>query len=147
LSFRNVQTDPARCQRIVNASSLADDIENGTLPDYAVYIPDLNNDGHDTGVAFADQWLARTFGPWLRDSRFTDGMLFVVTFDESPVTGPNQIYTALYGPRVISGATSSSRYDHYSLLRTIEDGLGLGTLGQHDAQAAAITGVWRSPGA
>jgi hypothetical protein len=88
LSFRNVQTDPARCQRIVNASALASDIENGTLPDYSVYIPDLNDNGHDTGVAFADQWLARTFGPRLQDSRFTDGMLFVVTFDESSRVGP-----------------------------------------------------------
>src|SRR5262249_49155840 len=36
--------------------------------------------------------------------------------------------TALYGPGVIPGSTSASRYDHYNLLRTIEDGLGLGTL-------------------
>jgi hypothetical protein len=145
LSFRNIQTAPARCQRIVNASALASDIENGTLPDYGLYIPDQNNNGHDTGVAFADQWLARTFGPWLQDSRFTDGRLFVVTFDESSMTAPNQIYTVLYGPGVVSGARSSSRYDHYSLLRMIEDALGLGTLSQQDAQAAAITGVWRPP--
>ena len=143
LSFANVQTAPARCARIVNASELAGDIQNGTLPDYSLYIPDLNNDGHDTGVAFADQWLAGAFGPWLHDSRFTDGMLFVVTFDESPTTAPNHIYTVLYGPGVVPGSTSVSRYDHFNLLRTIEDTLGLGTLGQQDAAASAITGVWR----
>lgn len=143
LSFANVQTDPARCQRIVDASVLAADVANGTLPDYGLYIPDLNNDGHDTGVAFADAWLARTFGPWLQDPRFTNGMLFVVTFDESPANAPNHVYTGLYGPGVIPGSTSASRYDHYSLLRTIEDTFGLGTLGQHDATASAITGVWR----
>jgi hypothetical protein len=143
LSFQNVQTDPARCQRIVNASVLASDIENGTLPDYGFYVPDVNNDGHDTGVAFADQWLAQTFGPRLQDSRFTDGTLFVVTFDEGSGTGSNHIYTVLYGPGVVPGSVSTSRYDHYSLLRTIEDALGLGTLGQEDARASAISGVWQ----
>jgi hypothetical protein len=143
LSFRNVQTDPARCQRIVDASVLTSDVEHATLPDYALYIPDLNNDGHDTGVAFADQWLARTFGPRLQDPRFTDGMLVVITFDESPANALNHVYTVLYGPGVVPGSTSASRHDHYSLLRTIEDTLGLGTLGQHDAAASAITGVWR----
>ena len=146
LSFQNVQTDPARCQRVVDASALAADVAGGTLPDYALYIPDLNDDGHDTGVAFADQWLARTFGPWLLDPRFMDGRLFVVTFDESPASVPNHVYTVLYGAGVVPGSTSASRYDHYSLLRTIEAGLSLGTLGQRDAEATPISGVWASFG-
>ena len=143
LSYANVQTNPARCARIVDASALAGDIAGGTLPDYALYIPDLNHDGHDTSVAVADQRLASTFGPWLQDFRFTDGRLFVVTFDENPTTGPNHVYTGLSGRGVVPGAASAIRYDHYSLLRTIEDALGLPTLGQHDATAPAITDVWR----
>lgn len=145
LSFLNVQTDPARCARIVDAAALAGDVESGALSDYSLYIPDNKNNGHDTGIAFADQWLARTFGPWLDDPRFMDGMLFVVTFDEGAPAGPNRIYTVLYGPGVVSGATASSRYDHYSVLRTIEDAFGLGTLGQNDAVAPAVSGVWRPP--
>ena len=70
-------------------------------------------------------------------------MLFVVTFDEGLGTGSNHIYTALFGPGVVPGSVSTSRYDHYSLLRTIEDALGLGTLGQEDARASAIAGVWQ----
>src|SRR5262245_25688821 len=72
LSFLNVQADPTRCQRIVEASALASDIQNGTLPDYALYVPDLNNDGHDTGVAFAGQWLARAFGRGLQETRCSE---------------------------------------------------------------------------
>jgi hypothetical protein len=143
LSFRNVQMTPARCQQIVKATVLATDIANGTLPDFGFYVPDVNNDGHDTGVAFADRWLAQTFGPWLEDPRFMDGMLFVVTFDEGSHAGPNHIYSVLYGRAVVPGSVSASRYDHYSLLRTIEDAWGLGTLGQHDTEASAITEVWR----
>src|SRR5262249_31933254 len=35
LSFKNVQTNPARCGRIVDAAGLATDVRQGTLPDYA----------------------------------------------------------------------------------------------------------------
>jgi acid phosphatase len=49
-----VQTNPARCQHVVNAAVLATDIANGTLPDYGFYVPDVTNDGHDTGIAFAE---------------------------------------------------------------------------------------------
>jgi hypothetical protein len=143
LSFASVQASPARCARVVDASVLAGDVAGGTLPDYALYIPDLNNDGHDTSVAFADHWLAQTFGPWLQDPRFTDGRLFVVTFDEAPTPGPNHVYTAVYGRGVVPGAVSALRYDHLSLLRTIEDALELPTLGQQDATAPPIMDVWR----
>jgi hypothetical protein len=142
LSFRDAQTDPVRCGRIVNASQLDADIAAGTLPDYALYVPDLNDDGHDTGVASADRWLATAFGPRLADGRFTDGLLFVVTFDES-ADASNHVYTVLWGAEVVAGSTSSARHDHVSLLRTIEDAFGLGTLGQLDASAAPITAIWK----
>jgi hypothetical protein len=55
----------------------------------------------------------------------------------------NHVYAALAGDSVAPGGTTSTLYDHYSLLRTIEDGLGLETLGRSDAQAAPIAGVWK----
>ncbi len=143
LSFKNVQTDPARCARIVDAAELASDLRRGSMPDYAVYVPDVIHDGHDTGVRVADQWLAGTFGPLLHDPRFMQDMVFIVTFDEGRGWWRrNHIYTVVYGDGVIPGSVSDTRYDHYSLLRTIEEILDLGTLGQHDAQASAITGIW-----
>lgn len=146
LSFQNVQADPARCRRIVEAAELATDIRQGTLPDYALYVPDVRHDGHDTGVDAADRWLAATFGPWLTEPRFMAQLLFIVTFDEGRRWWRrNHIYTVLYGDRVRAGSVSDMRYDHYSLLRTIEAVLGLGTLGQHDATAPVITGIWKDP--
>ena len=41
------------------------------------------------------------------------------------------------------GYVSDQPVTHYDLLRTIEDNFALGTLGQGDAAAAAITDVWR----
>jgi hypothetical protein len=34
-----------------------------------------------------------------------------------------------------------ANYNHYSLLRLVEDTFGLGNLGQNDTNAAAITGL------
>jgi len=82
ISFKNVQSNPSRCQRIVNAAQLQTDVTQGTLPSYALYVPDLRNDGHDTGVVRADRWLASKFGPLLQDSRFRQNTLLMVTFDE-----------------------------------------------------------------
>jgi Phosphoesterase family len=146
LSFENVQKDPSRCANIVEASVLASDIATGSLPDYSLYIPDEKNDGHDTGPAFADRWLAQAFGPLLNNQAFMKGLLLVVTFDEAANDDPtNHVFTALVGESVLSGSVSKTPYTHYSLLRTIEDGLSLGTLGKKDASAFSIVGVWRKP--
>jgi hypothetical protein len=141
ISFKNVQTNPTRCSRIVNGAELHTDVERGTLPNYALYVPDLKNDGHDTGVAHADRWLSATFGPLLQDPRFRRNTLFVVTFDEG--RHGNHIYTVISGDTVAPGSVSSTAYDHYSLLRTTEQVLGLGNLGQKDVGASVIAGIWR----
>jgi phosphatidylinositol-3-phosphatase len=74
------------------------------------------------------------------------GLLLVVTFDEAGNDDPsNHVFTALVGESVLSGSVSKTFYTHFSLLRTIEDGLSLGTLGKKDASAVSIVGVWRKP--
>lgn len=144
LSFRDVQTDPARCARIVKASELKSDLDSRNLPRWSLYIPDQKNDGHDTGVAYADRWLSDTFGPLLKDPKFMRGMLFIVTFDEGHgYYNGNHVATILLGDAVRPGAVSDAAYNTYSLLRLGEDVLGLGSLGEGDAHASAITGIWR----
>jgi hypothetical protein len=141
LSYQNIQSAPARCANIVNSSQLAKDIAAGTLPNYSFYVPDINDDGHDTGVAYADNWLSTTFSSLLNDPNFMKNNLFIVTFDEGDQA--NLIYTVLYGDSVQAGATSSQATGHYGLLTTIEQYLGLGSLGQADATAQPITGIWK----
>jgi phospholipase C len=142
LSFKSVQLDPARCARVTDASGFADAARGGSLPDFSLYIPDLNDDGHDTGAPYADDWLKRTIGPLL--PAWPADTLLVVTFDEDDRKNPdNQVYAALYGGGVAPGSESQDSLSHYSLLKTIEQSLGLGSLGAGDASAAPITGVWR----
>lgn len=147
LSFKNVQSSPARCAGVVDAGELGRDVQHSTLPDFSLYIPDLRNDGHDTSVAFADKWLAGKFGPLLSDPRFTKDLLFVVTFDEAEHfflwPSSNRVFTVAVGDQVLPGSTSNAPYTHYSILRTVEEALGIGTLGREDATAASITGIWR----
>jgi phospholipase C len=141
ISFKNVQTNPARCNRIVNAAEFWTDVARGALPNYALYIPDLANSGHETGVTWADRWLGATFGPLLQDPRFRHGTLLIITFDEGRRS--NHVYTVVWGDAVAPGSTSSTAYDHYSVLRTTEHVLGLRTLKKADVRASIITGVWR----
>jgi len=143
LSFANVQNDPARCARVVPASQFDADVQNGALPRFALYIPDLNDDGHNTSVAFADAWLRARFEPLLADPSFTDGLLFIVVFDEGRIPGPNRVYCALLGAGVRSGSVSLAAYDHYDLLRTIEQIFHTDSLHRLDESATAIADVWR----
>lgn len=157
ISYLNVNKTP-RCANIVEASQFATDVKNNTLPDFSFYTPNMDNDTHDTNIVYGEEWFKKTFDPFLRQPAFKN-VLLIVTFDENEcntvgpyVTAkkkvlckndPNQVYTAFYGNGVKVGSTSNKSYDHYSLLRTIEAGFGLGTLGKHDDHAALITGIWK----
>ena len=72
-----------------------------------------------------------------------------VTFDEAESSdhlgGGGPVSTIVAGPLVRPHGQSSRPYNHYSLLRTIEDAWGLPRLGQ-SATAAPITGIWRAAG-
>ncbi|MBK9041058.1 MAG: hypothetical protein IPL83_18225 [Bdellovibrionales bacterium] len=145
LSFKNIQENPDRCARITNSEELEKDIQNGSLPEYSLFIPNNKNNGHDTGVAYADQWFASRFKDLLGDSRFMSDLLLIVTFDESGfVTGGGKsIYTVAYGDSVIGGIENSTPLNHYSILRLIEDEWALGTLNQNDLQASLIEKIWK----
>jgi len=139
LSYDNIQKNRARCNaHIVNASELDADIAAGTLPSFSLFVPNNRNNGHDTSVAFADQWLENRFGSLLQDARFTRDLLFVLTFDEGTKNGDNRVATVLWGRAVKAGAISDFYFDHYSLLHTIEKIFGTGSLGQHDQNASTM---------
>lgn len=105
-----------------------------------MYIPNLDNDGHDTGMKFSGDWLRKFLTPILADSEGLKDTLVVVTFDESATYPPypNHVFTLLMGPMVKAGARSDTAYNHYDLLRTAEDNFGLGTLGKNDQKAKNI---------
>lgn len=141
ISFVNVQQNPARCAKIVEGKNFFNDFNAGKLADFSMYIPNLKNDGHNTGVAYADQWFKQTFDSILHSPKLPKDLLIVVTFDEGTIN--NQIYTLLYGANVAPGAKSNKPNNFYTLLRTYEDEMGLGSLNRGDMSSQRIDDVWK----
>jgi acid phosphatase len=128
--YSDVYDNASQQQNIVPLSQLAADIAGNQLPNYSIIIPDLDNDAHDGTLAQADSFLSNNVAPLLSTPAFQsggDGMM-VVTFDECDAAVgacPEQVYTAVIGPKVKPGTVSTSLYKHESTLRTIMDALGV----------------------
>jgi hypothetical protein len=138
ISFKSIQNAPARCANFVAANELAADLARNDLPDLSLFIPDIANNG-DLGLGFADRWLEQAFGPLIE--KLPRDAVLIVLFAEGRKS--SRVYASLTGPMVRAGAVSKKRYDHYSLLKTLELAWGLGGLGGRDAAAEPIEGIWR----
>lgn len=139
ISFDNIRQNQERCAKIVNADALQNDIDANRLPAFSFYTPNMDNDAHDQSISFAANWLQGFLEPKLFDPNFYSGTLVVLITDESRYFAANAafapIYAVLLGPTVHSGTTDSTRYTHYSLLRSVEEAFHLGTLNRNDASA------------
>ena len=91
--------------------------------------PDACNDMHDCSVATGDRWLSNFLPQLLASGEYRAGKTAIfITFDEGS-GGNNKVATIAVAPPVRPGARSGTAYTHYSLLRTTEEMLGLGLLG------------------
>jgi hypothetical protein len=144
LSFMNVQSDSVQCDKIVAGTQFFTDLAANQLPTYSFYVPNLRNNGHDTNVAFADKWLANTFGPTLSKPTILKNTLFIITFDEDDLSAGNNIYTVFVGAAVKPGVNSNVLYNHYSMLSTIENIFKIGHLHRYDEIATVIDDIWMS---
>ena len=130
--YEDIAKNPARCDRVVPFDEMAGDMQDGVLPTFVWITPNLCEDMHDCPVSSGDQFLAQQV-PALLDQLGPSGVLFI-TFDEGvnkDRTGccnkakGGHIPTIVVGPNVAGGTLIDTPMDHYSLLQTIEDGLGL----------------------
>lgn len=138
VSFTDVQSSAARCNKIVPATQLATDKTNNAVPQVAFYVPNQCNDGHDIGVTYAGKFLDSFMTSTFTGNAITGRTLVVITFDENSGTSGNQIYTALvpFGSMSITvGSSDGTNFNHYSLLKTIEQNFGTGNLGTGDVSA------------
>ncbi len=97
--------------------------------DVAFVVPNLCNDMHDCSMATGDAFL-QAFLPQVFDAPDWAHTLLVVSFDEgtSDTLGGGRVFT-MVARQGLAHFTSSTVHDHYGLLRTIEDILGLPCLG------------------
>jgi len=101
--------------------------------------PNMQNDGHDTGVTYAGRWLRGWLGPLLANKNFMQNTLVLVTFDENEsYPSKNKVWALLLGdavPKHLVGTTDDHFYTHYSEIATVEANWGLHHLGRWDAGA------------
>ncbi|HEU0130848.1 MAG TPA: alkaline phosphatase family protein [Mycobacteriales bacterium] len=151
--YRSIVGDQKRCaSHVVALDQLWRDQKAGKVPEFAYVVPDLCHDGHDSGascsagggLAEADAFARRTIPRILADRSFRDGGLLVLTFDEGATVDDDaplsvesgepdvggRVFTVLVTPRLAKGSRLTAAYDHYSLLRTIEDVFCLPYLGR-----------------
>jgi hypothetical protein len=103
--------------------------------------PNFCNDTHACSVATGDRWLKTFLGKLFASAEYRAGKTAVfLVWDEDHDDASNHIATIVAAPSVKPGTAPSARFDHYSLLRTTEEMLGLGFLGN-----AARANSMRSP--
>jgi hypothetical protein len=127
ISFTSISGSPSRCANVRPLSDF-----DPTASAYALLVPNLCNDGHDCPLSTADAWL-KAYVPRILDSpAWQDGGVLFITFDEAdgPERDANLVSTLVIAPDVTPGTRSSVPHSHYSLLRTIQAGFGLGCLAE-----------------
>jgi phosphatidylinositol-3-phosphatase len=126
-------------------TQLATDLANNSLPAFSFITPNLIDDMHDGTIADGDNWLKANLPTILNSSEYTDGSTAVfITWDEgengSYADGEHcatntkdvscHVATLVISPSTAAGTKSGTLFNHYSLLATAEQLLGLPKLGK-----------------
>lgn len=131
--YTRVAGDHARCAIIVALTRLGADERAGALPTYSWISPNLCHDMHDCSASTGDRFMAGLVPALLRGLG-PRGLLFL-TWDEGSsdhgccrLASGGHIVTIVAGAGARAHARLATPTDHYSVLQTIEDLLGLGRL-------------------
>jgi hypothetical protein len=148
-------TGLAGCVRSdVPYSRLAGDLAAGALPAFSFITPNLLDDMHTGTIAEGDKWLAANLPVIFGSSEYRHGSTAVfVTWDEGHHGSVGEkcatnktdqschIATIVISPSTKPGIRSATLFNHYSLLRTAEQLLGLPLLG-HAAGSPGMTSAF-----
>ena len=130
----------------VSYSHLATDLKNNQLPAFSFITPNLIDDMHNGTVADGNSWMSRNLPAILNSAAYKSGSTVIfITFDEGSDVGSYadgehcatntsdtscHLPTFVISPSTKVGARSGTLFNHYSLLATAEQLLGLSKLGQ-----------------
>ena len=118
---------------VVPLTALGDDLA-GDTPRFVWITPDLCHDGHDCSSRTADDFLASLVPRILASAAWQRDGLLLITWDEDDGAADNRVATIVAARNLLRHRTADP-HDHYSLLATVEDRLGVPRLGL--AQQAA----------
>ena len=150
IDFSDMKTS-ARCANMLTTTSPLDPefvgaLNGATLPNYVWLTPNDTDNMHSSSVAVGDAYLAALVPLILSSRMFTtqNAALFIV-FDEGNdfcPTGNSSsdcVVAAWAGPAVKKAYSSSTSYNHYSYLSTLEASWNLPSLTSNDASATPMT--------
>ena len=142
--YDNVRQDATRCNKIVPFTQFAADLKANTLPDFVWITPNMCHDMHDCSISMGDDWLKLWVPQILASPAWRDNGVLFITFDEGnsargccQYAAGGQVDTLVISPLVRPGFVSDKPYDHYSLLRTIEQAWELPLLNKASCDCSA----------
>ena len=150
IGFSDMKTS-ARCADMLTTTSPLDPefvgaLNGATLPNYVWLTPNDTDNMHSSSVAVGDAYLA-TLVPLILSSRMftTQKAALFIVFDEGndfcPTGNSNSdcVVAEWSGSAVKKAYSSSTSYNHYSYLSTIEANWNLPSLTSNDASATPMT--------
>lgn len=120
---------------------MENDLASGTLPNYACIAPNLIHDTHNSTVAIRDEYLSELVPTILESPQYRNGStVLFLTWDEGEGGSTDEcaynttdvgchVAMAVVSPYTRPSSSSAKRFNHYSLLKTCEELLGLPLLG------------------
>jgi phosphatidylinositol-3-phosphatase len=115
-------------------TQFAADVASGNLQEFSYIVPDVDDDAHNGTPQQADSWLqAKVVDPLSVRPAFKPGGngILIVDFDEAETSdtthGGGHVAPVFWGPIVKADfrQTSTTLYQHQSMLRTVMEALGL----------------------
>jgi len=126
VSFVSISGSSDRCGNIKPLSAF-----DPAAADFQMIVPNMCHTMHDCPVADGDGWLRDLVPGVLGSSSWTNGGVLFITFDEgADKSRQNEVPTLVIAPDVAPNFRSGVAHNHYSLLRTIQIGLGVPCLAE-----------------
>jgi phosphatidylinositol-3-phosphatase len=135
-----------------------DRLADGTVPNFNFVIPNGCDDGEgnckpiNNRYTQFDRFLEREVPKIEASPAFGSDGTIIVTYDEDERAGGvakkwgfgsgGHVVCAFIGPQVRTGEYAGA-FNHYSLLRTLEDGFGIGDHVGYANDVSAISSIWR----
>jgi hypothetical protein len=135
--YDDLQNDPAQC---VLVQPYETSFDPANMPEFAWITPNSIHDMHDGTVAEGDAWLAANVPPIIANMSGSDVLFLVWDEGTTDKGGGGHVVAIAAGPGAKMGFQDPTAYNHYGLLLTIEELLGLPCL-RHACAAQAMTNM------
>ena len=135
LSYTTITGNSARCANLVSGGPTEVTAALNAGTNFIWLTPTDNHNMHDNSVSSGDSWL-QSWVPGLLSAMAGKKAALFIMYDEG-YASPPLIYAGFSGPATKTAYKSSVSYNHYSLLKLLEDVWGGGNVGQGDVGAAS----------